>query len=310
MHKVFSMKELGFLNYFLGISVHTCAAGFFLHQSKYATEILAKAGMSNCKPYASPMATKSSSFPNSDLPFAQPALYYSIVGAFQYLTITCPDIAFAVNSACQYMHAPLVSHSNAFKRLLCYLKGTLDKGLQFQLGPLVLTAYSDSDCAGNDIDRRSTTGFCIFLGPNLVSWSAKKQPTVSRSSIEAEYRALAQTSAELSWLGMLLRDLHIPLDPPTLWCDNLSAITLSSNLIADILTKPLSVSRFNFLQHKLLAHSSPVSLPGHVKQTQLQSSQLPSQLQSSPSQLQPSSSTLPKQLHQHDQNNSTSSEVC
>ncbi|CAL5401450.1 unnamed protein product [Camellia sinensis] len=334
MHKVFSMKELGFLNYFLGISVHMSAAGFFLHQSKYATEILAKAGMSHCKPYASPMATKSSSFHDSDLPFAQPALYRSIVGALQYLTITRPDIAFAVNSACQHMHAPLVSHFNAVKRLLRYLKGTLHKGLQFQPGPLVLTAYSDSDWAGNALDRRSTTGFCIFLGPNLVSWSAKKQPTVSRSSTEAEYRALAQTSAELSWLGMLLRDLHIPFVPPTLWCDNLSAIALSSNPVfharskhievdyhfvrervaskqllikhlatadqlADILTKPLPVSRFHFLQHKLLAHSSPVSLPGHVKQTQ-----------PSPSQLQSSLSTLPKQVHQHDQNNSTSSEVC
>ncbi|XP_028095340.1 uncharacterized protein LOC114295309 [Camellia sinensis] len=174
--------------------------------------------------------------------------------ALQYLTITRPDIAFTVNSACQYMHAPLLSNFNAVKHLLRYLKGTLDKGLQFQPSPLVLIAYSDSDWAGNAIDRRSTIGFCIFLGPNLVSWSAKKQPTVSRSSTEAEYRALAQTSAELSWLGMLLWDLHIPLDPPTLWCDNLSAIALSSNPIFHARSKHIEVD-CHFVRERIASKS-------------------------------------------------------
>ncbi|XP_028084712.1 uncharacterized protein LOC114285834 [Camellia sinensis] len=145
-----------------------------------------KAGMTNCKATASPMPTKSPILPTADLPFDQPALYRSLVGALQYLTITRPDLAFAVNSACQHMHCPLISHFNAVKRLLRFLKGTLDCGLQFQRGPLTLNAFSDSDWAGNALDRRSTTGFCVFLGPNWISWSSKKQPTVSRSSTETK----------------------------------------------------------------------------------------------------------------------------
>ncbi|XP_028106196.1 uncharacterized protein LOC114305326 [Camellia sinensis] len=137
---------------------------------KYASELLAKAGMADCKPYSSPMAFKpTSSSHNNDLPFSNPSLYRSIVGGLQYLTITRPDLAFAVNFACQYMHQPLVRHFVMVKRLLRYLKGTLGYGLQFSLGPLTLHAFSDSNWAGDSLDKRSTIGFCIFLGPNLVS---------------------------------------------------------------------------------------------------------------------------------------------
>ncbi|GMP45231.1 hypothetical protein CsSME_00013817 [Camellia sinensis var. sinensis] len=136
--------------------------------------------MADCKPYSFPMAVKpTSSSLNDDLPFSNPSLYRSIVGGFQYLIITRPDLAFAMNFSCQFMHQPLASHFVMVKRLLRYLKGTL--------------GYA-SDWAGNSLDRRSTTRFYIFLDPNLVSWSAKKQPTVARSSTEAKYRALAQTA--------------------------------------------------------------------------------------------------------------------
>ncbi|XP_028121913.1 uncharacterized protein LOC114319107 [Camellia sinensis] len=213
------MKELGFINYFLGISVTSSPTGFFLNQAKYATEIL----MLNCKAYASPMAIKSSLSSHSDVdfPFDNPSLYRSLVGALQYLTITHPDLAFAVNSACQHMQCPL-----------------------FSPGPLVLHAYSDSDWAGNTVDHRSTTGFCVSLGLNLISWSAKKHPTVSWSSSEAEYRALAQTAAELSLLAMLLTDLHVSFPTPTLWCDNLSAIAMTTNPVFHARSKHIEVVHY------------------------------------------------------------------
>ncbi|XP_028119278.1 uncharacterized protein LOC114316794 [Camellia sinensis] len=303
MYTTFSMKELDFVNYFLSISVTKATCGYALSQQKYASDSLAKAGMSDCKSYSSSMATKfiSSSFTTADdCPFSQPALYRSLVGALQYLTLTRPDLAFVVNHLCQFMHSPLTSHLTSVKRLLRYLKGTLSYGLHFSPGPLLLNAYSDSDWAGNVLDRRSTTGYCVYLGPNLISWSAKKQPNVSRSSSEAEYRALAQTLAELSWIGMLLAELHISIPVPTLWCDNLSAIAMSNNhifhartkhievdyhfvreelpprsfisVISPLLirllmfTKPLSVARFQYLQHQLNVLPSPLSLRGHDKQ--------------------------------------------
>ncbi|XP_028118057.1 uncharacterized protein LOC114315643 [Camellia sinensis] len=290
------MKELGLLNYFLGISVTSSPSGYILSQPKYASEILAKAGIHDCKPYSSLMATKVV-LPEMDSSFSHPSLYRSLVGALQYLTLTRPDLSFTVNYLCQFLQNPLNSHFSAVKRLLRYLKGTLSHGLHFTSGPLVLNAFSDSDWAGSALDRRSTTGYCVFLGPNLISWCAKKQPTVSRSSSEAEYRALAQVSAELSWLRMLFVELHVSVAVPTLWCDNLSAIALAHNpvfhartkhievdyhfvrekvaakklaichiastdQIADILTKPLSVSRFQYLQGKLLVFPTSLSLRG------------------------------------------------
>lgn len=162
--------------------------------------------------------------------FDNPSLYRSIVGALQYLTITRLDISFTVNQLCQHMHAPTLSHFSAVKRLLRFIKGTLSHGLSYTPSSFDIHAFSDSNWAGDPSDRKSTFGYCVFLGSNLISWSSKKQPIVSHSSTEAEYRSLAHTAAELSWLSMLLTELSIiPPILPILWCDNISAFALASN---------------------------------------------------------------------------------
>jgi hypothetical protein len=108
---------------------------------------------------------------------------------------------FVVNKVSQFMHNLTVLHWAAVKRILCYLKGSLDHGLTIKSSSdVTLHVFSDSDWAGCPDDRRSTKGYLIFLGPNLISWCSKKQPTVSRSSTEAEYRSLAMASIELVWL--------------------------------------------------------------------------------------------------------------
>lgn len=137
-----------------------------------------------------------------------------MVGGLKYPTITRPDIAYAVNKVSQFMHAPTSTHWTAVKRILRYLKGTLTHGLQLcTSSTLSLQAFSDADWAGG---RKQD----IVLGPNLLSWSSKKQPTVAKSSTEAEYRALAMATAELLWIQSLLRSLHLPLlTPPILWCE-------------------------------------------------------------------------------------------
>jgi hypothetical protein len=222
------------------------------------------------------------------------------VGALQYCTLTRPDIAYSVNQLCQHLHAPCSTHWTAAKRVLRYLQGTSDHGLFYTKGPLQLNAFCDSDWAGCPDDRRSTTGFAVFLGDCLISWSAKKQAVVSRSSTEAEYRSLSTTTAELFWLRMLFKELGIPLSvAPVLWCDNVSALALASNpvfhartkhievdyhfirekvlnrdiilkfistldQVADVFTKGLPSPRFLYLRSKLLVVSPPISLRGAV----------------------------------------------
>ncbi|XP_028124565.1 uncharacterized protein LOC114321596 [Camellia sinensis] len=160
--------------------------GFFLSQQKYAGELLLKASMVDCKPSSTPMALKSSFDPASEFPFSDASLCHSLVGGLQYLTITRPDIALAVNHACQHMHSLSVAHFAVVKRILRYVKGSLSQGPFFTPGPFILYTYTNFNWAGDCVDRKSTSGFCVFLGPNLISSSAKKKATVSRSSTEAE----------------------------------------------------------------------------------------------------------------------------
>uniref|UniRef100_A0A2N9GHA6 Reverse transcriptase Ty1/copia-type domain-containing protein n=1 Tax=Fagus sylvatica TaxID=28930 RepID=A0A2N9GHA6_FAGSY len=186
----FELKDLGPLRYFLGLQIEYKKVGLFVHQHKYLTDFLHKFHMTECKAATTPIApTPSLSTTTTDL-LSDPTPYRSLVGALQYATFTRPDIAFAVNRVCQFMHQPSTLHFAAAKRILRYLKGTLDKGVLFQAGPLALTAFTDADWAGDASDRRSTSGIVVFLGNNPITWLSKKQHTVSRSSTEAEYRSL------------------------------------------------------------------------------------------------------------------------
>ena len=140
------------------------------------------------------------------------------------------------------MAAPRSPHYAAVLRILRYLKGTIFDGLHFSShSSLTLQAYSDADWACDPTNRRSTTGYCFMLGDSLISWRSKKQTVVARSSTEAEYRALAATTAELIWLRWLLQDLGIDCSAATqLHCDNQSAIQIAHN---DVFHDVLSILR-------------------------------------------------------------------
>ncbi|GJW25439.1 ribonuclease H-like domain-containing protein [Tanacetum coccineum] len=215
LHQEFAMTDLGPLNYFLGISVKRDSSGLFLSQKKYAIKILEKAHMVSYNPSQTPVDTESKLGDDGD-PVSDLTLYRSLAGSLQYLTFTRPDISYA---------------------------GTLNYGLQlFSSSTTDLVAYSDADWAGCPTTRRSTSGYCVFLGNNLLSWSAKRQPTLSRSSAEAEYRGVANAVAETCWLRNLLRELHTPLSSATLvYCDNVSAVYLSSNPVQHQRTKHIEI---------------------------------------------------------------------
>ncbi|KAJ3704083.1 hypothetical protein LUZ61_007788 [Rhynchospora tenuis] len=304
LHTKFALKDLGNIHYFLGIEALHCSNGLFLNQTKYIENILTKTKMMEAKPCTTPMATFITLSANDSSPFEDPHLYRSVVGALQYATLTRPEISFAVNKCSQFMHTPTQNHWVAVKRVLRYLRGTLKHGIMIHShSSSTLHAYSDADWAGSTDDRRSTSGFCLFLGKNLISWSSKKQPTVSRSSTEAEYRSLALTCTEILWIQNLLKELQVNLsEPPTLWCDNIGATFLASNpsfhartkhieidyhfvreriinkellarflcsadQIADILTKPLPTIRHQFLTSKLNVLNSTLACGGCVNST-------------------------------------------
>jgi len=204
LKKDFALKDLGDLHYFLGIEVERKSSGdLLLTQRRYAQDILSRVRMLNCKPVATPMALAEKMIQgDGDLLGPEDSTRYrSVVGALQYITLTRPDLAFAINKVCQYLHSPTTTHWSAVKRVIRYLKFSMNTGLLIRKkSPLIVSGFSDADWAGCRDDRRSTGGFVIFLGSNVISWSARKQPTMSRSSTEAEYKSMANATAEMIWV--------------------------------------------------------------------------------------------------------------
>ncbi|XP_071727260.1 uncharacterized mitochondrial protein AtMg00810-like [Rutidosis leptorrhynchoides] len=239
----FSMMDLGQLSSFLGISVTHTPTGLFLNQATYARDILERADMLHCKPAKTPVDTKSKLSARAGPVFHDPSFFRSMAGALQYLTFTRPDISYAVQQICLHMHAPHDGHMGALKRILRYIHGTIDHGIYLSKSPSrSLVAYTDADWAGCPDTRRSTSGYCVYLGDNLISWSSKRQPTLSRSSAEAEYRGVANVVSESCWLRNLLLELHQPVRKATIvYCDNVSAIFLSSNPVQHQRTKHIEL---------------------------------------------------------------------
>ena len=159
-------------------------------------------------------------------PLYDATLYRQLVGSLIYLLVTSPDISYVVHVVSQFTVAPRSPHYAVVLRILRYLKCTIFYGFHFSShSSLTLQAYSDADWANDHTNRQSTIGYCFLLGDSLISWRSKKQTVIARSSIEAEYRALAATIAELIWLRWLLQDLGVDCSTATkLHCDNQSVI--------------------------------------------------------------------------------------
>ena len=252
LRSAFKVKDLGPVHYFLGIDVRRTPSGFVLSQASYARNVLERAGMGNYKPAPTPVDTKAKLSSGDGELISDSTWYRSIADGLQYLTLTRSDIAYAVQQVCLHMHAPRTSHAALLKRVLCYVKGTTHLGLHLHRTPMpTLTAYTDADWAGCPDTRRSTSGFCIFLGDSLVSWSAKRQTVVSRSSAEAENRGVANAVAECTWLRQLLRELHCNVPKATVaYCDNVSSVYMARNPVHHRRTKHIELD-IHFVREKV-----------------------------------------------------------
>lgn len=173
-HKEFAIKDLGCLNYFIGLEVSCTSDGLFVGQVKYAHDILERVNLLGSKPLATPLATGETLVGEGSL-FHYPTLYRSLVGALHYLTITRPHLSYVINVVNQFLHSPTNDHFNVVKRILCYVKATFYFGLSFTKRPeSFVVDYSDTNLSRCIGTRRSAYGYSIFLGGNLISWSAKK----------------------------------------------------------------------------------------------------------------------------------------
>ncbi|KAL0423678.1 UNVERIFIED_CONTAM: Retrovirus-related Pol polyprotein from transposon RE1 [Sesamum radiatum] len=243
LQKQFVTKDLGRPRYFLGIEIAHSKHGVSLSQRKYACDLLQEAGLLGTKPVDTPMDSNPDFWNDDGNYLEDKTKYRRLVGKLIYLTVTRPDISFAVGLVSQFMDKPRSVHWEAALRILKYIKTSPGRGLLFKRhGHVKIEAYSDADYAGSKDDRKSTSGYCTYVGGNLVTWRSKKQTTVARLSAEAEYRAMAHTTSEILWLKNLLKELGFMYDDPVpMHCDNQAAIHIASNPVFHERTKHIEV---------------------------------------------------------------------
>ena len=170
--KRFALKDLGQLQYFLGVQVHYLDFRFIINQANYVEDLLYKLQLTDLKPTSSPSVLGKHLSLGEDTLLADPFIYCSTIGALQYLTNTRPDISYIVNHLSQFLQKPTDLHWQVVKRILRYISGTKHYGLLFQpTTDLSINAYSNADWASNIDDRKSVAAYCVFVGNNLVSWS-------------------------------------------------------------------------------------------------------------------------------------------
>eukprot|EP00253_Pinus_taeda_P021769 PITA_21769 len=197
--------------------------------------------MEDCNPSPSPLQSGVKLSVTCTSPEVDATLYRQLVGKLLYLTHTRPDLSFVVSLIARFMQTPRESHWKAAKRILRYVRGTLQFEIHYsaEASPL-LVGFTDSDWAGYPDDRKSTVGYVFTLGP--ISWACKKQAAISLSSAEAEYCGAVEASKEALWLRQILSEFGFEQQhPTTLWCDNQSAIQLCKDPVQHQCSKHIAL---------------------------------------------------------------------
>ena len=252
--KRFAVKDMGPLHYFLGVRVVQNQHSVWLGQDKYAREILDRFNMKDCKPMSTPMeASAKPQRATEDSEKFDKRIYQSAIGSLLYIAnATRPDLSQAVNRMASYCNEPTSVHWRMVKRIMRYLKGTINLGIMYQreINP-ELVAYSDSDYAGDIDTRRSTSGYVSLKNGAPIAWKSKKQEIVAQSTAEAEYVALFYATQDVIWIRNLLKELGEKDQKATIiFEDNQASIKISENPVHHPRTKHIS-TKYHFTREMI-----------------------------------------------------------
>jgi hypothetical protein len=252
MESEFEMSMIGELSFFLGLQITQRSEGMFLSQEKYLREMLKRFQMEDSKPVGTPMVTGCKLSKDDDSPDVDQSSYRSMIGSLLYITTSRPDIMHVVGMVGRYQSAPKQSHLLAVKRIFRYLKETMNYGLWYPKNQnFQLSVYSDVDWANCMDERKSTSGGAFYLGDSLVAWLSKKQGSTSLSTTEAEYIAVATCCTQVLWMIQTLADLEVKYTAPIpIHCDNTSAISVSKNPVFHSKTKHIPI-KYHFLREQV-----------------------------------------------------------
>jgi len=249
MKDEFDMTDLGKMRYFLGIEVMQKAVGIFICQRKYVAELIKRFGMQNYNSVCNSILPGQKVGRDEASVKVDSILYKQMVGSLMYLTATRPNLMFVVSLISRFMANPTELHFATAKRIMRYLKGTLEFGIWYQCeGKSELLGYTDSDYAGNVDDSRSTSGYVFLMSGGVVAWSSRKQPIVTLSTTEAEYVATTTCACQAIWMKRILKEIgHEQDEEMILFCDNTSTTKLSKNVVMHGKSQHIRV-RYHFLR--------------------------------------------------------------
>ncbi|GJS56672.1 putative ribonuclease H-like domain-containing protein [Tanacetum coccineum] len=248
MKSRFQMSSMGELTFFLGLQVKQKPDGIFISQDKYVAKILKKFDFASVKTASTPIETQKPLVKDEEASDVDVHLYRSMIGSLMYVTASRPDIMFAVYASPRFMSLQSLSHLSAVKRIFRYLKGKPKLGLWYpKVSSFDLESYSDSDYAGANLDRKSTTGGCQFLGRRLISWQCKKQTIVATSTTEAEYVAAASCCGQVLWIQNQMLDYGFNFMNTKIYIDNESTICIVKNPVYHSKTKHIAI-RHHFIR--------------------------------------------------------------
>ncbi|GJX83529.1 putative ribonuclease H-like domain-containing protein [Tanacetum coccineum] len=248
MKSRFQMSSMGELTFFLGLQVKQKPDGIFISQDKYVAEILKKFDFASVKTASTPIETQKPLVKDEEASDVDVHLYRSMIGSLMYVTASRPDIMFVVCACSRFQVTLKTSHLSAVKRIFRYLKGKPKLGLWYpRESSFDLESYSDSDYARANLDRKSTTRGCQFLGKRLITWQCKKQTIVATSTTEVEYVVAASCCGQVLWIQNQMLDYGFNFINTKIYIDNESTICIAKNPVYHSKIKHIAI-RHHFIR--------------------------------------------------------------